>query len=268
MPTPPKHFKDEIQDLLDNRLDAPARAEVERHLETCDECRREFEALQWTRQVAIKRFAQVETPAELREKISLALRSGEDRPEARIVRPRFRMPKLAAALGVAAILLIAIGLVVVFTAKPHNPLEIAARDFRDYKAQKLPLELKTDDGKQMETFFATHGVWFRTRVFDLGMMNYRLIGGRIQRVDDEPRAVFVYQGPADQILVCQMYAGTVAALPAGAVERENKEIRFYIYKKRGLTMVFWQEGTVVCVLTSDIGAEQVLQLAFAKAMKI
>jgi hypothetical protein len=65
-----------------------------------------------------------------------------------------------------------------------------------------------------------------------------------------------------------MYAGTVAALPAGAVERENKGIRFYIYEKKDLTMVFWQEGTVVCVLASDIGAEQVIQLAFAKAMKI
>jgi anti-sigma factor RsiW len=268
MPTPPKHFKDEIQDLLDNRLDAAARAEVERHLETCDQCRREFEALQWTRQIAIKRFAQVETPAELREKISRALRSGEDRREVRIVRPRFRMPKLAAALAVATILLIAIGLVVVFMAKPGTPPEIAARDFRNYKEQKLALELKTDDGKQMETFFASRGVWFNTRVFDLGMMNYRLIGGRVQRVDHEPRALFVYQGPADQILVCQMYAGTVAALPAGAVERENNGIQFYIYEKRGLTMVFWQEGTVVCVLTSDIGAEQVLQLAFAKAMKI
>jgi len=268
MPTPPKHFKDEIQDLLDNRLDAAARAEVERHLETCDECRRQFEALRWTREVAAKRFAPVEAPAELREKISRALRSEERPRHARIVRPHFRRPKLAAALGVAAILLIAIGLVVVFTAKPRNPLEIAARDFRDYKTQKLPLELKTDDGKQMETFFAAHGVWFNTRVFDLGMMNYRLIGGRVQRVRDEPRALFVYQGPADQILVCQMYAGTVAALPAGAVERENKGIRFYIYEKKDLTMVFWQEGTVVCVLTSDIGAEQVIQLAFAKAMKI
>jgi anti-sigma factor RsiW len=268
MPTPPKHFKDEIQELLDNRLDAAACAEVERHLETCDECRREFEALRWTREVAAKRFASVEAPAELREKISRVLRSGEDRGEARIVRPHFRRPKLAAALACAAIVLIGLGLVVIFTAKPDTQPEIAARDFRHYKEQKLALELKTGDGKQMETFFTTHGVWFNTRVFDLGMMNYRLIGGRVQRVDHEPRGFFVYQGPADQILVCQMYAGTVAALPAGAVERENNGIQFFIYEKEGLTMVFWQEGTVVCVLTSDIGAEQVLQLAFAKAMKI
>ena len=268
MPTPLRHFKDEIQDLLDNRLDASARAKVERHLETCDECRREFEALQWTKQVTAKRFAPVEAPAELREKILRALRSDERGGDARIVRPRFRMPKLAPALACAALVLIAIGLVVVFTAKPNAPPEVAARDFRDYRAQKLALELKTDDGKKMETFFATHGVSFNTRVFDLGMMNYRLIGGRVQRVDRAPRALFVYHGPADQILVCQMYAGSVMDLPRGAAERENNGIKFYLYEKGGLTMVFWQEGTVVCVLTSDIGAEQVVQLAFAKAMKI
>ena len=34
----------------------------------------------------------------------------------------------------------------------------------------------------------------------------------------------------------------------------------------GLTAVFWQEGAVVCVLVSDIETEEVVQLAFAKAM--
>src|SRR5262249_50984167 len=214
--------------------------------------RRQFEALRWTREVAAKRFAPVEAPAELREKISRALRSEERPRHARIVRPHFRRPKLAAALACAAIVLIGIGLVVVFTAKPDTPLEIAARDFRDYRAQKLSLELKTDDGKQMETFFATNGVWFRTRVFDLGMMNYRLIGGRVQRVDHEPRALFVYQGPADQILVCQMYAGTVAALPAGGAGRGNKGKQIYGFGKKGPRKGFLPRGTVGFVVGLDV----------------
>ncbi len=36
----------------------------------------------------------------------------------------------------------------------------------------------------------------------------------------------------------------------------------------GLTVVFWQEGAVTCVLTSDISPEEVVQLAFAKAVKV
>ena len=41
MPTPPRHYKDELQDWLDGRLDAARCDEVERHLETCAECRRD-----------------------------------------------------------------------------------------------------------------------------------------------------------------------------------------------------------------------------------
>jgi hypothetical protein len=32
--------------------------------------------------------------------------------------------------------------------------------------------------------------------------------------------------------------------------------------------VFWQEGDVVCVLSSDAPSEAVIQLAFAKAVKV
>src|SRR5204862_3684126 len=82
MPTSPRHFKDEIQDLLDNRLDAPMRAEVERHLESCVECRREFEALRWTKLFAVKQFAAKEAPSELRQNISRALKADGGRSEA------------------------------------------------------------------------------------------------------------------------------------------------------------------------------------------
>ena len=63
-----------------------------------------------------------------------------------------------------------------------------------------------------------------------------------------------------------MYAGKVGKLPKGATLRESKGIRFHIYQENGLTAVFWQEGAVVCALVSDIEPEQVVQLAFAKAM--
>jgi len=62
-----------------------------------------------------------------------------------------------------------------------------------------------------------------------------------------------------------MYLGTASELPAGSVERENRGIKFHVYQVKGVTMVFWQEGKVVCVLSSDMPVENVVQLAFAKA---
>jgi len=143
-----------------------------------------------------------------------------------------------------------------------------AQDFRDYKNGKLALTLKTQDPEEMETFFAEEGVSFKTRVFDLGMMNYRLLGGRVHQLIHRHSAFFVYNGEDGNILVCQMYLGRINDLPAGALRRENKGIQFYIYRMNGLTVAFWQEGTVTCVLTSDIVSEELLQLAFAKAVKV
>jgi hypothetical protein len=151
--------------------------------------------------------------------------------------------------------------------RPDLPSEVA-RDFRNYKAVKLPLMLKTEDVKEMEEFFSEGGIPFKTRVFDLGMMNYRLLGGRAHQLIRRKSAFFVYRGKGDKILICQMYLGRITELPAGATRRENKGIQFYIYRMKGLTVAFWQEGAVTCVLTSDIDPEELVQLAFAKAVKV
>jgi anti-sigma factor RsiW len=262
MPTSPRHFKDEIQDLLDNRLDAPMRAEVERHLELCAECRREFEALHWTKLFAAKQFPAKEAPPELRQLILRTLKADDGRPEA--TTPR-RAQKLKPVLAWAAAL-VALGiLALILIPKQRGLPEVVARDFRDCQSQKLTLELSTDDVKQMEAFYATHGVPFKVHVFDLRRMNYRLVGGRVQHLKGQPAALYVYRGPGNQVLICHMYLGAVSELPAGSLERENRGIKFHIYQVKGVTTVFWQEGKVVCVLSSDIPAEDVVQLAFAKS---
>ena len=265
MPTPPRHFKEELQDWLDGRLDAATCDEVERHVETCAECRREYEAVAWTKR-EVTRLPATEAPAELREKILRALRA-ENSPASVIAPPpsfwkRRSRPLLAAA---AVVVFAAVLASVWFLKQPGLP-EIAARDFAACRAERLALELSTRDVKQMKTYFAEHGVAFNTRVFDLGMMKYELVGGRVQQPGRAPRALFVYRGPANQKLVCQMFVGHVGELPKGAALRENKGIQFFTYQTQGVTAVFWQEGAVVCVLASDIAPEEVVQLAFAKAM--
>lgn len=64
-----------------------------------------------------------------------------------------------------------------------------------------------------------------------------------------------------------MYEGQLADLPRSADVREHNGITFQVYRAGALTLVFWQEGTVICVLASDADAEAVIQLAYAKAVK-
>ena len=264
MPTPPRHYLEELDALLDDRLYEDSVAEIEAHLAECDKCRRAFEALRWTKHIAATRFAAPEAPADLREKILRSLRADTI---AEIAPPPPRsLWSRPATLALAATLLFAAVLAgLLHFGKPTLPA-LVAKDFSAYRAQQLALDFDTDDVKKMETLFSESGIPFTTRVFDLGMMNYRLVGGRVHRLDGQQSALFVYRGPAGEELLCEMFEGQVARLPAGSERRENKGIEFYVFKTDRTTVVFWQEGTVVCVLVSDIAPENVVQLALAKAM--
>ena len=272
MPTPPRHFIEELDALLDGRFDAAQGAEVEAHLTMCEECRRAFETLRWTKQFAATRFAATDAPADLQAKILRSLRAeniAEVVPTPSVVplpAPTQRAWNLRHTLALAATLVLAALLAgVVFFGRPAWPVQIA-QDFRAYHSKQLLLNLETADVKQMEEYFAANGVPFTTRVFDLGMMQYQLVGGSVHQLDRRTSALFVYRGPAGEELLCQMFPGHVTKLPAGAERRVNKGIEFFIYRKDGTTTVFWQEGTIVCALVSDMATESVAQLAFAKAM--
>ena len=83
-----------------------------------------------------------------------------------------------------------------------------------------------------------------------------------------PSALFAYRGVGDHTLMCQMFEGSLDELPQGGEAREHNGIEFRIFKQHGLTLVFWMEGSVVCVLVSDVPGEDVVQLAYAKAVKV
>jgi len=261
-----RHFHEEIQELLDNRLSPETRAEVERHLEVCPECRRHFEALRWTKEFSGSHFADSRMPGDLERRVLNAL----DREDERTTRGKgltwlwTRKPLL---VSICLLLAVAIPLLYYFLKSRELPSEVASA-YQEFRAGKLPLDLTTQDVKEMEKYFSDHGVPFATRVFDLGMMNYRLAGGRVHQLKGRTSALFVYRGEGDKSLLCQMYPGHEPDLPRGADIREHNGIRFHVYRQNRLTLVFWQEGEISCVLVSDIDPEEVVQLAFAKAIKV
>lgn len=306
MTSEPRHLKEELQELLDGCLSAESQLEVKDHLKYCEECSRELKALRWTKQFVRQTYVAEPVPAKLEENILVALDLEDRMAASHAVRswnwwpPRRSIPAYGFLLCVA--ITVAISYFVFrkplgtselahrselsspetsrpepapnpelatpeLSSKPELPASVA-RDYRGYEAEKLPLLLQTADVTEMEKFFAAEGITFETRVFDLAMMNYRLEGGRVHRLDGRKSALFVYRGKGNEILICQMYRGHVRELPARAVVRQNKGIPFYIYRINGITTIFWQEGAVTCVLASNIDTEKLVALAFAKAVKI
>lgn len=259
-PAQPAHLGEELQDLLDGRLSEPRRSEVAAHVESCARCRREFDALRWVASEMPKQLADAKAPPELLGRVRASLASADRRPLlARIPRRAW----IGAAIAAAAVL------VVFMRGDKSSPLPaLVAADFAAYAAGALTLDVRSDDPKTIEAHFTRAGITFPTRVFDLGMMQYRLAGGRVHELGGRASALFAYRGPGDTALVCQMYPGRVSELPAADHVRENNGITFYVHRSRNLTLVFWQEGDVVCVLTSSAPVETVVQLAFAKAVRV
>lgn len=258
-----EHVRDEIQDLLDGRLDGAARARVEAHLAGCEECERTRQALSRVRESTSAGIRRDEMPEDLRSAVAAVL----DREDERGSRTWLRHPR-ARLFAAAAAAIVAIVALTVFLARPRDLTAVVGRDYTEFRAGRLPLAIETDDPRALEKFFVDRGVRFRTRVLDLAMMGYRLAGGAVLDDGTQKRAFFVYRGEGNKLLACQMYEGDIRDLSGAPEVREHGDFTFLVYRAGDLTEVFWQEGTVTCVLVSDMPSEDVVQLAFAKAMKV
>lgn len=251
--------KEELAELVDDRLAPDVRAAVEAHLSVCAACRSEFEVQRTSKSFAARHFAPGTVPLLVRERVTQGLRQ-----EAEATATSFTRRWWLAAAGIAAAAL----LTIMFVLRPHRELVAdVAESFRQFLSGDLQLEFTTHDPAALERWFRDSGIAFETRVFDLGMMQYQLVGGRAHQAGEHRSGFFVYRGPHNEILICQMYPGSVNELPAPLAMRAHDGIQFHVHQRAGVTLVFWQEGEIVCVLASDADSESVIQLAFAKAVK-
>jgi anti-sigma factor RsiW len=260
-----RHPRDELHDLVDGRLGPAEQARAEAHLAECAECRREREAIARVKNAAASALVSREVPDDLAAH-AIALLDREDRERigkgGKPGRPRMASFAYVAA-AVAALIAIAL-----YFARPRDLPSLVAGDYTRFRAGEMTLEVETNDPAELEKFFAQRGVGFPTRVLDLRMMGYRLAGGRVLTDGTRKRAFFVYRGEGNKNLACQMYEGDVRHLSGAHEVREHGEFTFLVYRVKDQTQVFWQEGKVSCVLVGDLPSEEVVQLAFAKAMKV
>jgi anti-sigma factor RsiW len=257
----PEHDGEKIQALLDGALSGEESARVTAHVETCASCGNELRAMRWVKSVAAG-ASEIPLPGGLRETVRRALELEERRGR--------RVGLRSVGWRLAAVLVVASGAAIAtkaFFTDPDAPRR-AARDFRAVRSGELQLLVRTTDDARLERFFEEARMPFAPRVIDLSMQSYRVAGGTVQAFLGSASTLVAYESEGGALVICQMYEGDVRELPRGAELRVHDGIEFYVFRRDGLTAVFWQEGAVTCVLTSDIDAETLIRLAFAKAIKV
>lgn len=279
MTDPTPHLGDEIQDLLDGRLDPAREAEARAHLAACDTCRAEWQQLAWLKTRLRGMAGTVTTPTDLDATIRAAIdreareqtsphdvTPSASRPPTPVSEPPRRVWRVGRviAAAIAALLLLAIGSGLWWRIRPPTPTEVAS-DYEALSRGDLRLGFTTADPRALEQYFTSQG-GLPTRVYDLGMMRYTLVGGHGYRHRGHAVTIAMYQGAQGERLVCEMYtARPPSRTPID--RRSHNGVEFTVYREGDITMVFWDEGPVTCVLVSTIDPEALVQLAFAKATR-
>jgi anti-sigma factor RsiW len=255
---------DEIQEAVDGRLPAAARLELEAHLATCDECRRKWEIPAWAKAQAAS-APHPNVPEDLSARVVRALDEEDaDRAAADVRGTGWSLP--GRAVWVATVLAAVLLVVVLIARRPDMP-QAVARDYEAWRTGALALDVHTEDIHDLEVHLSKARLPFPVRVLDLGMMRYRLVGGKVHDLNGRPGALLVYEGADGHTLLCEMHRGSLIELPSGGERHEHGGITFLAFRRGRLTLVFWPEGDVLCVLAGEGGPETILPLAFAKAMK-
>lgn len=261
------HYDEVLQDLIDGRLPADAERQVRQHLATCQRCHATLEQLESGRAAAVSLRRSRAVPPALAENLAAAL-DAEDRQRGRAGTARHVPPARWSPAGrwvAAAVAMVAIA-VAAWWNRPLNVPAQAVRDFHAVTAGELPIEFRSANPSEVEAYFV-RTLDPRIRVIDLAMMGFTLEGGRRHNLGSAPSALYVYRNAGDDRIVCQMFPGSAADLPASNDTRENGGFRFHVLQRADVTLVFWIEGDIVCVLVSRVPTEALVKLAFAKAMR-
>jgi anti-sigma factor RsiW len=266
------HPEEVLQDYVDGRLTGSAADEVRAHLAECAACRAVRDELVGATAAARTLRVDVPMPADLLASVTRQLDAEASRLAAPPPTPPSAVTEGEARPGVGrrAFWWTAAALVA-YLARPSRPLTIdlpsqVARDLSAVGSLSLPFAVRSRNAAEIERYFR-ESTGPRVRVIDLAMMKIELEGGLRHTLVDRASALYSYSTPSGMRLVCQMYEGRLDDLPEPRETREHNGFQFRVYERDGVTLVFWQEGELVCVLASKLPAADVIELAFVKAMQ-
>jgi anti-sigma factor (TIGR02949 family) len=250
-----------VQAYFDREVDAVSAAEIEQHVEHCNECRELLQDLEKVRTALRSGISYATAPPALRAQVLQALDGEPDvaagghtvtsatpRKSRAAWRPRsygghgFRIGAFSGIGGAALAAAMAFFLVLP-TLSPLSD-EIVSAHVRSLMPAHL-IDVVSTDKHTVKPWFAGHAD-VSPAVADFEAQGYRLIGGRADYIDHQRSAVVVYQHGAHVINVFTWAAN-------GARNLSNTT-------RSGYHLAFWQQGDIQYCAVSDTNWDELLGL--------
>jgi len=234
---------------VDRELDPAADRQVSEHVASCENCAREVESIR-SLKVALRRDTEgFRAPDALRNRIERAIggRRANDPPAERASRSFSRAASIAIPWAIAALLLVVL-LPVAYRSNDGDfmPREVVAAHVRSTQVDHLT-DVASSDKHTVKPWF-TGKLDFSPPVTDYREQGFKLVGGRVDYLDDRAVAALVYQHGPHAINVFIWPTDKAEQAPAMSV-------------RSGYNLDHFSHGGMQYWIVSDMSADEIEKLA-------